>query len=173
MTFSIQPFCLDHLVDISRIWNDVIIAGTHFPQDKTLSLEECHSLFTQASYTAVAVLNNEVVGVYILYPNNIGRLRKVANASYAADKKARGKKVGKALIMHSLNKSKELNFRILQFNSVVDSNSGAKYLYNKLGFKHAGYIPNCFKINDVNYQGVNIFYYDLTTFSNIQYHNLY
>ncbi|MGX0679775.1 hypothetical protein ACUXI2_000689, partial [Staphylococcus capitis] len=46
-------------------------------------------------------------------------------------------------------------------------------LYNKLGFKHAGYIPNCFKINDVNYQGVNIFYYDLTTFSNIQYHNLY
>lgn len=142
MTFSIQPFCLDHLVDISRIWNDVIIAGTHFPQDKTLSLEECHSLFTQASYTAV-------------------------------DKKARGKKVGKALIMHSLNKSKELNFRILQFNSVVDSNSGAKYLYNKLGFKHAGYIPNCFKINDVNYQGVNIFYYDLTTFSNIQYHNLY
>ena len=41
--------------------------------------------FAEQSYCGVADDNGTVVGLYILHPNNIGRLGGISNASYAVD----------------------------------------------------------------------------------------
>ena len=62
----------------------------------------------------------EVVGLYILHPNNIGRCGHICNASYAVDSKSRGKHIGEMLVTDCLKKAKDLGFRVLQFNAVKD-----------------------------------------------------
>jgi len=49
-------------------------------------------------------------------------------------KEFRGKGIGEKLVVHSMDKAKELGFKILQFNAVVKSNKRALRLYEKLGF---------------------------------------
>ena len=48
----------------------------------------------------------EVLGLYILHPNNVGRCGHIANTSYAVSKAARGKHVGAALVTDSLHRAR-------------------------------------------------------------------
>ena len=64
-----------------------------------------------------------MLGLYILHPNNVGRCGHICNASYAVDSKSRGLHVGETLVRHCMRKARELDFRILQFNAVVKSNT--------------------------------------------------
>ena len=57
--------------------------------------------------------------------------------------------------------SKELGFKILQFNAVVKSNAGALKLYEKLGFVRLGTIPKGFEMNDGHYEDIIPHYHEL------------
>ena len=50
--------------------------------------------------------------------------------------------------------SKELGFKILQFNAVVKSNTAALKLYKKLGFIQLGIIPNGFLLPNGTYEDI-------------------
>lgn len=78
----------------------------------------------------------------------------ISNSSYAVSQKARGMKIGEKLVIHSIEKGKELGFLILQFNAVVKSNETAFHLYEKLGFVRLGVIPKGFLMNDGSYEDI-------------------
>ena len=80
----------------------------------------------------MAECDGKIAGLYILHPNSVGRCGHIANASYAVSEKMRGYHLGELLVKHSLAQGKQLGFRILQFNAVVKSNTGAIALYRKL-----------------------------------------
>lgn len=105
----------------------------------------------------------EVLGLYILRPNNVGRCGHIANTSYAVSKAARGKHVGAALVTDSLHRAKAFGFRVLQFNAVVASNASALHLYEKLGFTRLGAIPGGFRNIEGVYEDIYPHYFDLTT----------
>ncbi|HJF65380.1 MAG TPA: GNAT family N-acetyltransferase [Slackia equolifaciens] len=105
----------------------------------------------------------EVLGLYILHPNNVGRCGHIANTSYAVSKAARGKHVGAALVTDSLHRAKACGFRVLQFNAVVASNASALHLYEKLGFTRLGAIPGGFRNIEGVYEDIYPHYFDLTT----------
>lgn len=105
----------------------------------------------------------EVVGLYILHPNNVGRCGHICNASYAVRKDCRGQHIGEALVKDCMEKAKELGYRILQFNAVVKSNESALALYQKLGFTQLGSIPNGFLLKDGSYEDIILHYIELTT----------
>ena len=84
----------------------------------------------------------------------MGRCGHISNASYAVKKGLRGKGIGKQLVLHSMNKAKELGFTILQFNAVVKSNTQALRLYEKLGFVQLGVIPGGFLMKDGRYEDI-------------------
>lgn len=107
------------------------------------------------------IIDGQVVGYYILHPNNIGRCSYVANASYVLDKSVRGKHLGKYLVEHSIKTAKELNFRGMQFNAVVESNKPAPHIYKSLGFKEVGMIPGGFMLKDGSYSNMYILYLSL------------
>ncbi len=149
--------------EAAAIWNRVVEDGVAFPQLNTLSVKEANKFFKEQDFTGIAfdTETGELVGLYILHPNNIGRCGHIANASYAVKADCRGKHIGEAIVAHSLEKAKELGFKLMQFNAVVAANHLAIHIYEKLGFVRLGTIPGGFHMKDGHYEDIILFYHTL------------
>ncbi|MBQ6583144.1 MAG: GNAT family N-acetyltransferase [Mogibacterium sp.] len=144
-----------------RIWNEVVEEGIAFPQEDYLDMTTGPEFFASQSYTGVAEEDGRVLGLYILHPNNVGRCGHICNTSYAVSSGARGKHIGEQLVLDSLKKGRELGFRVLQFNAVVESNIHARHLYERLGFVQLGTIPGGFRMKDGHYENICPYYHEL------------
>ncbi len=151
---EIKDFTPEQIKAAIQIWNEVVEQGIAFPQLETLNEESGLAFFQEQTKTRLAVLNQEVVGLYILHPNNVGRCGHICNASYAVASKCRHQKIGEALVKDCLVQAKTCGFRILQFNAVVASNQAALNLYKKLGFQPLGTIPNGFLLKNGEYEDI-------------------
>ena len=161
MEDQIREYRLEDIPAMTEIWNTVIREGNAFPQLNELDEEGAKTLFGSQSYTGVAVEDGEVLGLYILHPNNVGRCSHIANASYAIRKDCRGKGIGELLVRDSLKKGCELGFRRMQFNAVVSTNHGAVHLYEKIGFHRLGTIPEGFLLGDGTYADILLYWIEL------------
>lgn len=152
---KIRGFLPTDVRQMIMIWNDIVDKGEAFPQEEQLTLDSAMTFFGSQSFTGVAIDDHDdIVGLYILHPNNIGRCGHIANASYAVDGSHRGEHIGEALVRDCISRCKELGFGILQFNAVVASNKPALALYKKLGFTQLGIIPNGFRMKDGSYADI-------------------
>ncbi len=156
MGIYIKELSEDELTEAINIWNAVVEDGEAFPQSEPLEDDIGREFFARQTFTGVAcgTATGETVGLYILHPNNVGRCGHICNASYAVKKDRRGQQIGEALVRHCIEKSRELGFRILQFNAVVRSNRAALALYKKLGFTQLGVIPGGFLCKDGTYEDI-------------------
>ena len=143
------------------IWNQVVEDGIAFPQEELLTLETGAAFFASQSYTGVADVGGAVLGLYILHPNNVGRCGHICNASYAVDAASRGQHIGEQLVLDCLAQGRELGFRVMQFNAVVESNTHARHLYERLGFVQLGTIPGGFRMKDGHYENICPYYHVL------------
>ncbi len=146
-----------------EIWNEVVRDGIAFPQLDELTELDAHAFFISQSYTGIAVESEtgKVVGLYILHPNNVGRCGHIANTSYAVKKDSRGQHIGDQLVKHSLAMAADLGFRLMQFNAVVASNAHALHIYERLGFRRLGVIPQGFLKKDGHYEDIVLLYIPL------------
>ena len=121
------------------------------------------AFFKEQTYTGIAVNtdNNEIVGLYILHPNNVGRCGHICNASYAVRRDLRGEHIGEKLVLDCLAQAKVKGFRIMQFNAVVANNTHALHLYERIGFTRLGVIPQGFRMPDGHYEDIIPHYYML------------
>ncbi len=161
MEISVRVYKKEDIYSMMEIWNLVVEESNAFPQTEKLTLDEAEHFFSVQTLTAVAVLGDEVVGLYILHPNNIGRCGHIANASYAIRGGFRGQKIGEKLVRHSLVKAKEYGFRLMQFNAVVSINQTAIHLYEKIGFTRLGVIPKGFLLGDGSYSDIILYFIEL------------
>ena len=138
---KVRKYNENDLPEMIRIWNEVVEEGIAFPQEELRGMESGAEFFASQSFTGVAEEDGQVFGLYILHPNNVGRCGHICNASYAVSSDARGRHIGEQLVLDCLKKGKELGFRVLQFNAVVESNTHARHLYERLGFSQLGTIP--------------------------------
>ena len=99
--------------------------------------------------------------IWKAHPNNVGRCGHICNASYAVSSSVRGQHIGEKLVLDCLEKAKELGFRVLQFNAVVESNIHARHLYERLGFIQLGTIPGGFRMKDGHYEDICPYYHTL------------
>ena len=143
------------------IWNEVVDEGTAFPQEEPLDMKTGAEFFSSQSSCGVAAEDGKVYGLYILHPNNIGRCGHICNASYAVASHSRGMHIGEKLVLHCMKTAKELGFSILQFNAVVETNTRARRLYEKLGFTQLGVIPNGFRMKDGHFENICPYYIEL------------
>ena len=157
----IRKYNLDDLPSMIAIWNEVVKDGIAFPQEDLLETETGKEFFANQSYCGVADNSGIVIGLYILHPNNVGRCNHICNASYAVSSEMRGKHIGEQLVLDCLKRGKELGFGVLQFNAVVETNTHARHLYERLGFKQLGTIPNGFRMKDGHYENICPYYIEL------------
>ena len=133
---TLRPYTQNDLPALCAIWNEVVAAGDAFPQEDCLTPETGAAFFAGQSYCGVACDEaGQLLGLYILHPNNVGRCGHLCNASYAVSASDRGRGVGRQLVRDCIDQAARLGFRILQFNAVVATNTPARRLYESLGFQ--------------------------------------
>ena len=163
MNIEIRAYEQNDSAEAVFIWNQIVDDGVAFPQLDLLTERSGDEFFSQQSFTGIAhdTDTHEIVGLYILHPNNIGRCGHICNASYAVRKDVRGRRIGEQLVTHCMDEARKLGFTILQFNAVVKSNERALRLYEKFGFVRLGVIPRGFLMKDGTYEDIILHYHEL------------
>jgi GNAT superfamily N-acetyltransferase len=128
----------------------------HDPEDaRPLWLEE------PPGATFVAVEEGAVVGSAKAGPNRPGRGAHVATASFMVDPAHQGKGVGRALAEHVVAWARSEGFRSMQFNAVVETNTGAVALWQALGFRILATVPEAFDHPAHGYVGLHVMFREL------------
>lgn len=145
------------------VWNEVVSDGVAFPQTEPLDEKSGADFFAAQTYCGVAedASTGKILGMYILHPNNIGRCGHISNASFAVASASRGKHIGEKLVLDCVAQARRHGFRLIQFNAVVESNTHARHLYERIGFQLVGQIPGGFRMKDGQYENICVYYYDL------------
>ena len=159
---TIRQYTESDIPAMRKIWNEVVREGKAFPQEDELTAEGAAAFFAQQTCCGVAVDEDEnVYGLYILHPNNVGRCGHIANASYAVSYQSRGLHIGEKLVRDCIAESGKHGFRVLQFNAVVATNIHARHLYERIGFKQLGTIPGGFRMPDGHYEDICPYYIEV------------
>lgn len=163
MSVVIEKYTPGDIKAMCDIWNEVVEDGIAFPQTESLNEISGAEFFNSQTYCGVAreTESGQLLGLYILHPNNVGRCGHICNASFAVSRSARGQKIGEKMVKDCIEKSAEHGFMILQFNAVVRTNTAARHLYEKLGFTQLGVIPKGFLMKDGHYEDICPYYIEV------------
>lgn len=163
MNIIIRKYTENDIEGMIAVWNEVVEEGAAFPQEECITVETGAEFFAAQTYCGVAMDTDsgEIVGMYILHPNNVGRCGHICNASYAVKSSLRGMHIGERLVTDCMEQGRAAGFKILQFNAVVRTNYSARHLYEKLGFVKLGVIPKGFLLKNGNYEDIVPYYHEL------------
>lgn len=160
---NIRKYNDNDVLSMIDIWNEVVEEGIAFPQEECLTSETGKQFFAQQTYCGVAedMETKQILGLYILHPNNVGRCGHICNASYAVSSKSRGLHIGEKLVKDCISKAHDNGYKVLQFNAVVATNVHARHLYERVGFKQLGTIPNGFRLKNGKYEDICPYYIEV------------
>ncbi|UII79624.1 GNAT family N-acetyltransferase [Flagellimonas sp. CMM7] len=135
--------------DFDKVWeifSKVINTGDTYVFNPNTPKEDLkRHWFADYMETYVVEENGQILGTYIIKPNQIDLGNHIANCSYMVNPNAQGKGIGKKLCEHSLEIARKRNFKGIQFNIVVSTNKGAVALWKKYGFQIIGTTPKGFR----------------------------
>lgn len=139
------------------VFREVIAAGDTYSYAPDMTMEQARALWTTPpSRCFVATRDGEVLGLYMLRPNQPGLGDHVANAGYMVAARARGQGVASAMCEHSLAEARCSGFTAMQFNYVVASNEVAVRLWQRHGFAIVGHVPGAFRHAQLGAVGVHV-----------------
>lgn len=135
--------------DWEAIWpffSQVVKAQETYAFDPEMSSEEARRLWTERppGRTVVASIDGAVVGSAKMGPNRQGPGAHVGTASFMVDPAARGQGVGRALAEDVVEWHRRAGFHGIVFNAVVETNVAALRLWQDLGFRVVGTVPEAF-----------------------------
>jgi ribosomal protein S18 acetylase RimI-like enzyme len=135
--------------EFARVWpmfQAVIATGDTYSYPPDLRMEQAREWWTAPpSRCFIAERDNEVLGCYMLKPNQPGLGDHIANAGYMVSPAARGQGIASAMCEHSLQQARNSGFTAMQFNFVVSTNTTAVRLWERHGFRIVGTVPGAFR----------------------------
>lgn len=141
----------------------IVDAGETYAYPLDLTSDTARALWFEGppSTTVVAVDDADILGSAKAGPNRPGRGAHVATASFMVNPEHAGKGVGRALGEYILDWARTAGFRSMQFNAVVETNTGAIRLWESLGFEIIGTVPAAFDHKSKGLVGLHIMYREL------------
>jgi GNAT superfamily N-acetyltransferase len=152
--------------DWPRIWpffRETVLAGETYAYPEDLTLETGRGYWMEQPPGATVVLEDEgaVLGSAKMGPNRPGRGSHIGTASFMVAPEARGRGVGRALGEHVVRWHRDRGFHGIQFNAVVETNTAAVRLWQALGFKIIGTVPEAFRSRAHGLVGLHVMYLPL------------
>lgn len=112
--------------------------------------------------TVVLEEGGRVLGSAKMGPNRPGAGAHIGTASFMVDGRIRGRGVGRRLGEYVIAWHRERDYRGIQFNAVVETNTAAVRLWQDLGFEIVGTVPGAFRSPTHGYVGLHVMFLDLT-----------
>ena len=146
-----RPLTIREATDRDRdavweIFRATVAPGDSFVYDPNTPREEAEAYwFAKGTRTYVAEEGGKIVGSYILRPNRPGLGNHVSNAGFMVDPAVRRLGVGQFMGEHALEEARRLGYRAMQFNFVISTNETAVRLWQRLGFRIVGTLPDAFR----------------------------
>ena len=148
--------------DWAQIWpffQQIVLDGETYAYPEDLTSDTARELWFEPGGRVVAAVDGPtVLGTAKTGPNRPGRGSHVSTASFMVSPATAGKGVGRALGEHVLGWAREAGFRSMQFNAVVETNTGAVHLWRSLGFEVIGTVPEAFDSRRHGYVGLHVMY---------------
>jgi ribosomal protein S18 acetylase RimI-like enzyme len=152
-SLAIRPATARDRTAVLHIARDLVRSGDTYAYDADIDDDALWAYWFPRPPAGgyVALHGDEVVGAFVIRPNQPGPGSHVANASYAVRADVRGAGIGRRLGEASLAIAAERGYRAMQFNIVVSTNHHAVRLWRSLGFEIVGTIPAGFRLPDGSY----------------------
>lgn len=147
-------------------WRQIVAAGDTYCYDPAMDYEAGQRLWfgSPPDQVWLATLDGPegtVLGSYRLGPNKAGPGAHIGTASYMVSEAARGRGVGRAMVLHCIEQAAAAGYRGIQFNAVAASNTYAVKLYLELGFSVIGAVPGGFAHPEQGFVDLLIMYREL------------
>ena len=149
--------------DWSAVWaifQEVIAAGETIAYDPTMTSEQARAMWARSStgrtVVACAPSDSRVLGTATMGPNRPGRGSHVATATFMVAADARGRGVGRALGEYVIAWARSQGYAAMQFNAVVESNTAAVHLWQSLGIRIVGTVPEAFEHPTLGRVGLHV-----------------
>ena len=158
MSPVVRPATAQDWPQIFPVFSAIVAAGRTYAYPEGLSSEQAAALWMESppGTTVVATDGDVVLGSAKAGPNRPGRGAHVATASFMVDPAHAGRGVGRVLGEHVLGWARGAGYRAMQFNAVVESNSGAVHLWRSLGFEVVGTVPEAFDDAELGLVGLHV-----------------
>ncbi|MCI5083652.1 MAG: GNAT family N-acetyltransferase, partial [Saprospiraceae bacterium] len=141
---------------------EIVNQRVYYPYDPSTPKSYIESFWVNLENTIyLAEEAGQILGAYILRPNQPAYGKHIANAAYMVSTQARGKGIGRMLGLHSLNIAREAGYHGMQFNFVVSTNENAVHLWKSIGFEVVGRAPDAFHHPEKGYVDALIMYQKL------------
>ncbi len=141
------------------IFAAVVRAGETYAYDTDMGFDDGRALWMEGPPNRVAVAvadDGTILGTSKMGANRGGNGAHVATASFMVAEDARGQGVGRALGEDAIAWAADAGFRAMQFNAVVESNTAAVALWQSLGFRIVGTVPEAFASPSRGYVGLHV-----------------
>jgi ribosomal protein S18 acetylase RimI-like enzyme len=145
VSFTIVEAGPPHWAGIWAVMAPIVAAGETYTIDRDLSEADARAWWMRpGARVSVAVDGATVLGTAKVVRNFDGPGSHVANGSFMVDPGAGRRGIGRALGEHALASARAAGFRAMQFNAVVETNTGAVALWRSLGFEILTTVPEAF-----------------------------
>ncbi|MEU6161341.1 GNAT family N-acetyltransferase [Streptomyces sp. NPDC047130] len=151
---------------IRPFFRRIVEAGETYPYPRDLGEEEGRSWWLLPAPDRTVVAEDDdgrVVGTAKMNANmpRGGNAAHMASASFMVDPDHSGRGIGRALCEHVIDWARESGFHAIQFNAVVETNTHAVRLYESLGFRIVGTVPEGFRHPAHGLVGVHVMHLPL------------
>ena len=144
-------------------WQEIVEAGETYAFPLGLTAEEARGWWLESPPGTTVVLEEDgvVLGSAKMGPNRPGRGAHVGTASFMVAPHAQGRGVGRRLAEHVVAWHREHGYRAIQFNAVVETNTAAVALWQSLGFRIVGTVPEAFNSRTHGLVGLHVMHLPL------------
>ena len=145
---------------IFPLFSAIVADGRTYAYPEHLTSEQARALWMEPppGRTVVACDGDTILGTAKMGPNRPGRGAHVATASFMVDPAEQGRGVGRLLGEYVVDWARSSGYKGIQFNAVVETNTGAVRLWKSMGFEIIGTVPEAFDHSEHGLVGLHIMY---------------
>lgn len=144
---------------VRAMLNQLVADGLSYPQSEPLTVDAFAAYWLKGEAFVVRQLNaasalpsgDDIVGAFYLKPNFPGRCGHIANAGFIVTPKLQGQGLGRWMGETMLQLARDRGYRAVMYNLVFATNVASLRLWESLGFREIGRIPDGVCLPDGRY----------------------